>query len=142
MQKTKGILPGNTSGGGGEILGDMNYDGATMDLDAKINCNGCGYDLMGVARQGQCPECGQSYDIDSNQGITRRSAAMQAHERGDRVMFITKLAFFLGLAFLCLALGGWRALKAVDGTGPMVIGGLFGGLFLFAAFVTWFTERK
>lgn len=27
-------------------------------------CPGCGYDLTGLARQGQCPECGRRYDVD------------------------------------------------------------------------------
>lgn len=112
-----------------------------MELDAKINCNNCGYDLMGVARKGRCPECGQAYDIDDNTGVNRRSAAMEAHERGDRVMFLVKLGCFIGLAAICVLLGVWRAWGAVEPRGPMIIGGLFGGLFAFAAFVTWFTER-
>lgn len=112
-----------------------------MDLDTQINCSECGYDLLGVARRGRCPECGQKYDISSNQGVSQHSSASRANERGDRVVYLVKFWSFVTLAVLCVGLGALRSYFALKPVGPMVIGGLFGSLFAFGALVTWFTER-
>lgn len=113
-----------------------------MDLDAKLSCSGCGYDLLGVAREGRCPECGQAYDVSIGKGVTQRSAAMQAHDRGDRLVYLLKLWTLILLAVICVGLGGLRALTVADPTRPIAMGLLFGGLFAFGALATWFTERR
>ena len=113
-----------------------------MDLDAQLNCSGCGYDLTGGAREGRCPECGQAYDVSTGKGVTKRSAAMEAHYRGDRVVYLFKLWTLILLAVICAGLGGLRGLMVDDPARPIAIGLLFGGLFAFGALATWFTERK
>ncbi len=113
-----------------------------MDLDAQISCSGCGYDLMGGAKEGRCPECGQAFDMAIGKGVTKRSAKMEAHHRGDRLVYMVKLWSLILLAVICVGLGGLGALVAVDPARPIAFGLLFGGLFAFGAVATWFTERK
>ena len=112
-----------------------------MAFDDKIRCSECGYELVGLSGAGDCPECGNSFDLDSNQGIVRRSATMEAHERGDRVLFHIKLWGFVLLAVVCMAWGGWASIDSTMPKRPLTIGALFAGLFGFGAVVTWFTEK-
>jgi len=113
-----------------------------MDLDVRVVCSGCGYDLTGGAREGRCPECGQAFDVAIGKGVATRSAKMLAQERGDRVVYLLKFWGLLLLAAGCVAVGGLRALSVSYWERPMAIGLLFGGLFAFGALATWFTERK
>ncbi|MEM1108892.1 MAG: hypothetical protein AAGH99_09410 [Planctomycetota bacterium] len=114
-----------------------------VDLDTRVSCSSCGYDLMGLARSGNCPECGQAYDIGLGRGVTERSANMRAHERGERVVYLFKLWGMAGAAAVCMAVGGLVALMSGDEwLGPLAIGLLFGGVLAFGAFVTWFTEGR
>ena len=98
--------------------------------------------MLGLPDEGRCPECGNKYSVDHQRGITRRSATMAAHERGDRVVYLFKLWALIGLALGCVGLGGVMAIGAKMPERPILMGLLFGGVFAFGAFATWFTERK
>lgn len=98
--------------------------------------------MLGLAGEGRCPECGNKYDMDRQQGVTRRSAAMLAHDRGDRVVFLVKFWGLIGLALGCMGIGGLLAIGSKMPQRPILMGLMFGGVFAFGAFVTWFTEGK
>jgi len=114
-----------------------------MDLDSKVNCEACGYDLMGLTGRGRCPECGNRYDMINNLGVTRQSAAMEAHHRGDRLVYRVKFWAMAAAAGLCIILGAWgTAVSKTQSAGPLAIGLVFAGVFGFGAFATWFTEGR
>ncbi|MEM9419819.1 MAG: hypothetical protein AAGA25_12335 [Planctomycetota bacterium] len=113
-----------------------------LDLDAKVSCSNCGYDLMGVPREGRCPECGQRYDIALGMGVTKVSANMLAHQRGDKAVYLVKLWGMIIAAAACLGIGGLLSLISSEPRRPIMLGMLLASLFAFGAFVTWFTERK
>lgn len=113
-----------------------------MAWDDQINCAGCGYDMLGLPGEGRCPECGNKYDMDRQRGITRRSAAMLAHDRGDRVVYLVKLWGLIGLGLVCVGIGGLLAIGAKMPERPILLGLMFGSMFGFGAFVTWFTEGR
>ncbi|MEM9883635.1 MAG: hypothetical protein AAF800_12035 [Planctomycetota bacterium] len=108
----------------------------------ETNCAGCGYDLMGLADAGRCPECGSKYDKVSGRGVTRTSATGRADARGDRVVLLVKVGLFLLLALGCVAVGVWRSLDAIDWERALLAWGGVGAVFVFAAFVTWYTDGK
>lgn len=112
-----------------------------MSLNEKVRCSGCGYDLAGLSGAGRCPECGNEYDTDSHLGVTRRSAVMEAHARGDRVVYLFKLWGLAGLAAACFGLGFYASLGKANPQGPILIGGMFGAVFGFGAFVVWMTDK-
>ncbi|MBB6429087.1 hypothetical protein [Algisphaera agarilytica] len=113
-----------------------------LDLDAKVSCSNCGYDLMGVAREGRCPECGQRYDLALGMGVTKVSANMLAHQRGDKAIYLVKVWGMAFAAVACLGIGGLLSLVSSEPSRPLMLGALIASLFAFGAFVTWFTERK
>ncbi|MEM6459665.1 MAG: hypothetical protein AAF710_09785 [Planctomycetota bacterium] len=108
----------------------------------ETNCAGCGYDLMGLADAGRCPECGSKYDKVSGRGVTRTSATGRADARGDRAVLLVKLGLLLTLALGCGAVGVWQSLDAVSPGRALLAWGGIGAVFVFAAFVTWVTDGK
>ncbi|MEO1237995.1 MAG: hypothetical protein AAFX76_14520, partial [Planctomycetota bacterium] len=96
-----------------------------MNVDGKATCSGCGYDLLGLDRRGNCPECGQPYDMDTGRGVRLRSAAMEAHERGDRVVFLFKFWGLVGVAAVSMILGAVTALDSPKPNRPIVLGAMF-----------------
>lgn len=69
-------------------------------MDTPI-CRKCRYDLAGLPTQGQCPECGNHYNVDQRRGIITNDP----QERGEAVMRWVKLGC-LGTATLGLLVCG------------------------------------
>lgn len=110
-----------------------------MPLDTQ--CQRCDYDLTGAPARGQCPECGNRFDVESGQGVVRHNAALQSHQRGDRVIYWVKVGSLLTGAAVCVGLGLWRATASPNPAGALLVAGLLGATFAFAAGVTWWTDR-
>lgn len=116
-----------------------------MDLDEPVNCAACGYDLTGVGWEGRCPECGGFYDKSSARGIVRGGGGRRAstpHERGDRVVSIAKVVAYAVLGFACLLWGGIASLSSPMPARPLALGLLGSAVFGFAAYATWFIDRR
>ena len=116
-----------------------------MDLDESVNCAACGYDLAGVSWEGRCPECGSVYDKSSQRGVVRGAkprGGLTPHERGDQLVAMLKLGGYAALALGCLLWGGIASLSSPQPARPLLLGLLGGGVFGFAAYATWFIDRR
>ena len=113
-----------------------------MNLDETMACAACGYDLTGVGGEGRCPECGGFYDKHSGRGIGTGAGFGDACARGDRVVAQVKVAVYGVLGVGCLAWGGLASLSSASPAWPLILGVLFAGGFGFAAYVTWFGDRR
>jgi len=114
-----------------------------MDLDESVNCAACGYDLTGVGWEGCCPECGGYYDKSNARGIVRGGrGSMTPHERGDWVVAVVKVVAYAVLGVACLLWGGIASLSSPMPGRPLVLGLLAGAAFGFAAYATWFIDRR
>ena len=113
-----------------------------MAINEKVRCDGCGYELMGLASPGRCPECGQRFDVDTGLGVVRRSALSESNERGDRLVMWFQVGSLAGLAGLSLAIGIWRASVSPNPSSPLAVGVLVAAVLGFGAFVTYHTAGK
>ncbi|MEM8739675.1 MAG: hypothetical protein AAGG38_14525 [Planctomycetota bacterium] len=113
-----------------------------MENKGSTRCSACGYDLMGLGREGVCPECGNAFDTLTKVGIRVDSARIEAHRRGDRLLYLMKFWSLVAAAGVSVLLGMWAAQGAVNPAGPRTVGALFAGVFGFAAFVTFYSERS
>jgi len=102
-----------------------------MDTDV---CGKCGYELVGIARVGRCPECGQPYDLDSGQGTTdRQQPWLLRHIR----------TVALGvLAVLILGCSGLISLAARNAMGLVLTGLLVAGVVLMGALLSYMSEKQ
>ena len=114
-----------------------------MNLDESVACAACGYDLTGVGWEGRCPECGGGYDKSSDRGVVRGGAGkLTPHERGDRLVVLLKMAGFGVVGLACLLWGGIASLSSPMPARPLALGLLAAAAFGFAAYATWFIDRR
>ncbi len=119
-----------------------------MDFDQPVNCAACGYDLTGVAWQGRCPECGGGYDKSSAQGVVRGGQGLLGgddltpSQRGERLMVWVKLGSYAALGGICLLWGGIASSGSLQPARPLALGLLGAAAFGFAAYATWFLDRR
>lgn len=114
-----------------------------MDLDQPAACAACGYDLTGVGWEGRCPECGGFYDKSNARGIVRGGGGpLTPHERGDRVVAMVKVGGYAALGFAGLLWGGIASLSSPMPARPLALGIFAGAAFGFAAYATWFIDRR
>jgi hypothetical protein len=99
-----------------------------MDPDAGI-CSGCGYDLTGLPDIGNCPECGQTYNRHSREGVARRREA----EPGLRIRTVVPLGCGSAAAGGAVVVTGilWATGQADAGLFWSAV--IFGGMVVFAA---------
>lgn len=104
------------------------------DFSAKP-CDQCGYDLTGLPRQGNCPECGQCYDLATGRGVSAPSRLGRSLH-ADRLRTLGCAA----LALLVLVCGGALALLAKHPLEVIGFVGLVAILFALAALTSYFYE--
>ena len=66
-----------------------------MDDPRHTHCGACGYELLGLATHGRCPECGQYYDVYTGEGF--RSRVSERERRGHQLI--------ARLRTICVAIG-------------------------------------
>ena len=90
-------------------------------------CAHCGYDLVGLAPEGVCPECGRAFDkrMRRNIGGQGDTATGGTHR--------PLAAGLAGLALLCAGTGGGVALASADPLQPLAWGLAVGGAMLVAS---------
>lgn len=121
---------------------------ATMAEQDGARCGSCGYDLSGLGIEGRCPECGQTFDRISGEGLkpdarSGRSfgeGAAERHRRGDRLVRQLGALFMGALALATLACGGVIALAVEDWRYPVATAALVAGIFALAG-AGWYLEN-
>lgn len=102
-----------------------------MDTDV---CGNCGYELVGIARVGRCPECGQPYNLVSGQGTTaRRVPWLLRHIR---------TAALVAFTLLILVCSGLLSLVADNALGLVLTGFLIAGVVLMGAVLSYMSEKQ
>ncbi|MEM9416248.1 MAG: hypothetical protein AAGA29_12345 [Planctomycetota bacterium] len=97
-------------------------------------CGDCGYDLMGIAATGRCPECGRRYDVATGHGTDARTRPWL--ERYFRT------AACLALAVLVLACAGLFSLASAHPTGVLLGGLAVVAVVLLAAAYNFQSDRQ
>ncbi|XAL98375.1 hypothetical protein OT109_12400 [Phycisphaeraceae bacterium D3-23] len=97
-------------------------------------CGACGYDLMGIAATGRCPECGRTYDVATGHGTDARRKPWL--ERYFRTMACLAFAVFV------LGCAGVFSLASSRPMGVIVGGLAVVGVALLAALYNFQSERQ
>ena len=87
----------------------------------NAHCNRCGYDLTGLSRDGRCPECGQSYDVDSHRGTYNRNDPLQ---RSDHIIRRVRLIALFSATAMVMVGSGVASMRMTNPKIPLIIGGL------------------
>lgn len=101
-------------------------------------CANCGYDLLGLGKRGNCPECGLYFSDETGEGtISERDAA---RERSDRFAARLRTLLLLGAGAVVLAAGLGLSMIAVHPWRPIAISAVFAGIFGLAALTSYCYE--
>ena len=77
-----------------------------MSPEHDPHCAECGYDLSGLRRSGECPECGAHFDLISGRGVRTQSRAAEKHHRGERLARRMRTVLLVVAAIMVLLCGG------------------------------------
>jgi len=112
----------------------------------SLYCKQCGYDLNGLPAQGQCPECGQRYDILTGEGLSRGELNRSMARHWTIVNFFkVYLPLTVGLIILGLGFAGMIYSSNQSGQtswGPLIISGMIAIIFLISALINWIDARR
>lgn len=97
-------------------------------------CGRCGYDLVGIAAAGRCPECGQAYDLASGQGTDAR--------RVPWVLRHGRTASLVGLAVFILGCSGLLSLAARNKMAMVLSGLMVAAVVGLGAVMSYLSEQK
>lgn len=75
-----------------------------MPPSDTIACSKCGYELLGLPTKGECPECGQRYNMAIREGTTDPKYA--ARDKFDWFMRRARTLVLIALALLVMMCGG------------------------------------
>jgi len=111
----------------------------SMSNDDPI-CSNCGYELLGLPRQGRCPECGQYYNMLSGEGTKGTEAAEE------KLSFIFRRIRTVVLGLMTLASVGCGSCLSFyvlqnNNNKPFGISLVIGGLLLLATIASYLYER-
>ena len=102
-------------------------------MEAEV-CGKCGYELVGIAQAGTCPECGRYYNLGTGQGTTQRRAPWLLRH----VRTLAMVAF----AAVILVCSGLISLAARNALGLVLTGLLIAGVVLLGAVVSYMSEKQ
>lgn len=110
-----------------------------MPILTPPTCSQCGYDLTGLAAgQGRCPECGQSWDRQTGQGLEQSNLSTTAHQsRRINRLRTWGLLFATAMVLTC---GGLGTLIAANPLRPLAIAGILVAVLLLAALTSYVYE--
>lgn len=75
-----------------------------MPPSDTIQCSKCGYDLLGLPPKGECPECGQRYNVAIREGTTDPKYA--SRDKFDWFMRRARTLILIVLALFVMMCGG------------------------------------
>lgn len=120
--------------------------------DPERNCSKCNYDLLGLADQGRCPECGQRYNVLTGQGLRGTAGALsEAQQRADRILArvrtISLAAAATGLFLLCVVIETiyqqfGDAERSATASPLLWTGGFISVVIGMGAMLSWMNERS
>lgn len=107
-----------------------------VDLEAKY-CGRCGYELIGLPKQGRCPECGQVYDLVKGSGL----GVGPKHRVGTGIGRMRTVACGV-LAVVVMLCGGLGALVATHPLSVLWISGFISGVCILALITSYLYESE
>ena len=105
----------------------------------ELACDDCGYDLTGLADQGNCPECGAYFNLRAGTGLRSGQAARM--QRTDRLLARARTIGLLLAAAATIGCGGLAILIAQNPNQPLTIAGIVAGMLLLAAVTSFLYEK-
>lgn len=110
-----------------------------MAISNGKQCSECGYELAGLGEHGECPECGNPYDITSGLGVS--TSKTRKHDRGAKVAARLRTVMLFLLMLGILACGGLMSLVATNPMRPIAIAVLFAVVTALATITSFLYEN-
>ena len=110
-----------------------------MDSGRDRSCDRCGYDLVGLARQGRCPECGQYFDVYSGEGLY--SGVSARHRRGHRLMARLRTVLIALATVMVMVCGGLMSFVARNPARAIGIASVIAAVGVLAAITSFVCEK-
>ena len=103
-----------------------------------LHCSNCGYDLSGLPDKSRCPECGQSFDVKSREGVVDHRYSQRRAELILRRVRTISLCVAAALVVTC---AGLVSLTKKSPTKALMVGAVLAVVCVLAAATSYMYEK-